>query len=182
MMLPYRMIYRLEAGWLLCLDGAMFEVVDTIMGKAMPGKNPKTPHAVLQGSQGKQANLYLKGHRLAIMRGRQSSPVVHAIIVSKGGRDSDLIKVADEATLRAQEHEAMLSKLAPGSKVFVNARTYTAIGSDMIPVKPRSKVTQRAVYLRASNGSLHTLLRDGSELRIRSGKTTKRVKGLKLKA
>jgi hypothetical protein len=98
----------------------MYEIVDTIMGKAMPGKNPKTPHAVLQGSQGKQANLYLKGHRLAIMRGRQSSPVVHAIIVSKGGRDSDLIKVADEATLRAQEHEAMLSKLAPGSKVFVN--------------------------------------------------------------
>lgn len=180
MCLPYKWLYSLQEGWLLCIDGWLCEIVALIKGKSMPGKSPDTVHAVLEGGKGKRASLYLKSHRLALMVGRQSSPIVHATIVSKGGRDSDLIKVADETTIAARQAESMLASLAAGTGVLVNARKWVVLASEAVPIKPRSKVTTTEVYLRASSGALATLRRHGTELQLVTGRTIKRVRGIKV--
>lgn len=180
MCLPYKWLYSLQEGWLLCVDGVMFEIVALIKGKSMPGKSPDTVHAVLEGDKGKRASLYLKSHRLALMVGRQSRPIVHATIVSKGGRDSDIIKVADPATVKAREIESTLAGLASGTTVHVNARKWVVLASEAVPVKPRSKVTTTEVYLRASNGVLATLRRKGVDLEITINAKPKRVRGIKV--
>ena len=88
--------------------------------------------------------------------------------------------MVDESTLAAQAAEATLTGLALGSTIAIMARKYVVLAREMVPVKPRSKVTQVAVYLRAHDGSLHTLLRDGTGLVIVSGRKRTPARGLKI--